>query len=575
MEPQQNNVLDVQITENPAVNLRSGSLEARDNQERDAHPCDVVSLASENSRSSADQHIIQKLADSHAELTKFSQENFKLQQRTNKTMEAMVANQDLPSLTMEKFNGDPASFPGFVNEFESLIKEKIRDPTRRFPFLLQYCEGEALRVIQDFRVLPANEAFKEAWDTLRLHFGQNHLVARALVDSLLKYEHLEKNRSVALGKKLLEFSTKMTSVRVTLKTYGREADVNSSETLKVLVAKLPNFGINEWKKDAAQIYEGGREPNLDDFIKLVKRLAARENHTYSEIQSSKEKREYASKDKPESGNRKRGQPVPQAKVTTYAQVAKEGKDSKDSKESNPKVQKSPSQGSKSFGECLYCKKPHSFEKCFKFKNLEVKDRVEFGKKERICFNCLKTGHLSSNCRVYPNCCVGGCKLKHHSLFHYTQAKSSSPESTELKPSGTGSLSSSRSGSQPSGASLANGAGASIQTAHILLNPNPICLGILPVRIKAKGGKRSVEGYAFLDNGSTGTVFLESLVDQLGAEATPTILNCETMNATTREECVTLDLRIESLDESGFVECTGYSRKDLTVGNKSIPTKEQI
>jgi hypothetical protein len=88
----------------------------------------------------------------------------------------------------------------------------------------------------------------------------------------------------------------------------------------------------------------------------------------------------------------------------------------------------------------------------------------------------------------------------------------------------------------------------------LLNPRPISLGILPVRISAKGGKRSVEGYAFLDNGSTGTIFLECLVDQLDADATPTILNCETMNAATREECVTLDLRIESLDGSGYVEC---------------------
>jgi hypothetical protein len=48
-----------------------------------------------------------------------------------------------------------------------------------------------------------------------------------------------------------------------------------------------------------------------------------------------------------------------------------------------------------------------------------------------------------------------------------------------------------------------------------------------------------------------------------------------MNATTRKDCVTLDLRIESLDGSGYVDCTGYSWKDLTVGNKSIPTKDQV
>ena len=108
-----------------------------------------------------------------------------------------------------------------------------------------------------------------------------------------------------------------------------------------------------------------------------------------------------------------------------------------------------------------------------------------------------------------------------------------------------------------------------------MNPSPISLGILPVRISAKGGKRLVEGYAFLDNGSTGTVFLESLVDRLGVRATLAILSCDTINATTREECVTLDLRIESFDGLAHVNCPGYSWTDLNVCNKSIPTKEQV
>jgi hypothetical protein len=139
----------------------------------------------------------------------------------------------------------------------------------------------------------------------------------------------------------------MISVKITLQTYGKEADVNSIETLKLLVAKLPNYGINEWKKEAAQIYEIGREPNLEDFIKLVKRLASRENHTYSEVQSSKEKRDYTPKDKPDSvSSRKRGQPGSQAKVTTFGPDAREGNDSKNSNESKSKASKSPGQGSR-------------------------------------------------------------------------------------------------------------------------------------------------------------------------------------------------------------------------------------
>ena len=128
------------------------STQVESNHINEVRPQDAVSIT--GSRSSIDQEIIQKLADSQAELASFSKENFKLQQRTNRTMEAMVVSQDLPSLTIEKFSGDPASFPGFSNEFDSLIKEKVKDPARRFPFLLQYCEGEALKVIRDFCVLP-------------------------------------------------------------------------------------------------------------------------------------------------------------------------------------------------------------------------------------------------------------------------------------------------------------------------------------------------------------------------------------------------------------------------------------
>ena len=117
---------------------------------------------------------------------------------------------------------------------------------------------------------------------------------------------------------------------------------------------------------------------------------------------------------------------PQAKITMMATDTKEGKDFKESK---PRMPKSPNQGQKPLGECLYCKKPHDFEKCFKFKGLEIKDKVEFGSKEKLCFNCLKKGHRSSNCHAYPTCMNTGCKGKHHTYFHDYTGDSSPSESS--------------------------------------------------------------------------------------------------------------------------------------------------
>jgi hypothetical protein len=190
-------------------------------------------------------------------------------------------------------------------------------------------------------------------------------------------------------------------------------------------------------------------------------------------------------------------------------------------------------------------------------------------KQDICLPIAEHSLIVCLVDANSNFIVFFTSLKLKALIRMSSHNESKPSSVPDTSSG----SKAKGGSLPIGAGTCHGDGAKMTSAHILLNPNPICLAILSVRIKVKGGTHSIEGYAFLDNCST--VFLECLVDQLGAEATPTILNCETMNATTCEECVTLDLRIENHDGSGFVECTGYSRKDLSVDNKSNPTKEQI
>jgi hypothetical protein len=104
------------------------------NHRNEVRPQDGVSITA--SRLSIDQEIIKKLADSQAELASFSKENLKLQRRTNCTMEAMVVSQDLPSLTIEKFSGDPAAFLGFQMTLIPLSKRKSK--IQRVGFLFYF-----------------------------------------------------------------------------------------------------------------------------------------------------------------------------------------------------------------------------------------------------------------------------------------------------------------------------------------------------------------------------------------------------------------------------------------------------
>ena len=53
------------------------------------------------------------------------------------------------------------------------------------------------------------------------------------------------------------------------------------------------------------------------------------------------------------------------------------------------------------------------------------------------------------------------------------------------------------------------------TAATVAGERRICLGVLPVKIKAKGGTRVVETYALLDSSSEVTLCKEQLFSELG------------------------------------------------------------
>ena len=47
--------------------------------------------------------------------------------------------------------------------------------------------------------------------------------------------------------------------------------------------------------------------------------------------------------------------------------------------------------------CRYCKRQHSFKNCYKFKDLPYRERKDFLRAEKLCFECCGEGHLSKDC----------------------------------------------------------------------------------------------------------------------------------------------------------------------------------
>ena len=63
----------------------------------------------------------------------------------------------------------------------------------------------------------------------------------------------------------------------------------------------------------------------------------------------------------------------------------------------------------------YCQGSHSIVRCFKFRKLPCEQRVAAVRERRLCFSCLRKGHVAVDCPDQVSCDV--CGRHHSTLLH--------------------------------------------------------------------------------------------------------------------------------------------------------------
>ena len=67
-------------------------------------------------------------------------------------------------------------------------------------------------------------------------------------------------------------------------------------------------------------------------------------------------------------------------------------------------------------ECPFKDGQHAIWNCEKFKSMKLNEQREQVQKLRLCFNCLRPGHQSRDCRS-RTCSVPNCGRRHNKLLH--------------------------------------------------------------------------------------------------------------------------------------------------------------
>ncbi|XP_050295379.1 uncharacterized protein LOC126735437 isoform X2 [Anthonomus grandis grandis] len=271
-------------------------------------------------------------------------------------------NTKLPVIELPKFSGQYDKWLEFRDLYTSLVhKNNCLEPIEKFQYLKATLEGAAAQSIQAINI--TNENYDLAWDILCQRFENKRLIVHNHIKSLFNIYDIRPDSANSFRNVLDIISKNMRS----LNNLG--VITNSSDPLIIylVTSKLDVESIREWE-------QSGFAEELPSLAELYEFLSSRADFL--------------------------------DKVAMH-----KGKPRKTFIVNQPSTHQSSNLC------CFYCKQQHAIYHCPKFTALSVDQRWSAIKSQKLCVNCLRSGHKLDKCR-YGHC--RHCKQRHNSLLHKQQ-----------------------------------------------------------------------------------------------------------------------------------------------------------
>ena len=440
-----------------------------------------------------------------------------------------------PKLEYHTFDGDPLKYVTFIHNFETFLEKENLENSRRLQLLIQHCKGKAREAIESCTNLPESEGYRVAKETLRENFGKPHVIAEAHIKTLVDLPKLK----VADGPSLMEFGRNLDIANRTLAGMGADymADLNHMNTLRELAKKLLMFLRAKWTERAGSILESDGRPKFADFVKFIKGRARLMDNEFGRDMTNAVPKERDKKDKVKSG------------VTTLST----GLGSSQDKHRG-------TGGGATFPDqtCPLCSSKHPIWRCERFTDLSHNEKWKFLRQNSLCNKCLGGGHIAKACpRNSFRCRSPGCGGEHHTLMH-RPARTGSDSAGDHQEGSDGSAQHAMTARNSTGASDDAPSNEStvpdgVAVAATGVGEPRVCLGVIPVKVQARGGGPTVMTYALLDNGSEVTLCHEQLARNLNLDGNEINFTLTGMTGSNEVESRSVNIQVKSMDESTTVE----------------------
>ena len=448
----------------------------------------------------------------------------------------------LPVPVPSTFSGNALEYMDFERSFMTLVDNRGIPPAEKLYYLKQYVSGPAREAIEGFFYGVTQEAYEGAWTTLHDRFGQPFKIQQAFRSKLDKWPKINVKDPVSLQK----FADFLKSCNDAIPHIAGLEVLNDFHENQKLLNKLPEWIVSRWNRVVTDsLDQTGFYPLFDQFVRFVSKEARVANNPISSINAIK-----GNHDNKYTGTRD----TPRGKGTSLKTKATE-QDKKVNKKKQTPAQKPSEEKRTEYTPkpCSLCSKTdHQIDKCDKFLSKPLDDRKKYVQENRLCFGCLKIGHIYRECRRKLKC--EECGRRHPSSLHEEREVRSvnipkSPEETKE---------------------------VSALTHRVVLDQQTSTSMIVPVWISSEQAPAAeILTYALLDTQSDSSFILEDVARSLSVKQHPVRLKLATMISSSTVNCnVVTNLTVRGMMQPTSVKLARcYTREFIPVERDHIPSRK--
>lgn len=317
---------------------------------------------------------------------------------TEKMLVRQSVGRDLPP-----FSGRPEEWPSFIATFKRTTTACGFTDAENVERIRKCLRGSAAKSVECLLVSP--QSLPKVLQILEEKYGQPEVVVHAMVTKTKAVPPVKEDKPQTM----IEFGTAVVNLVAAIKNLGEDGHLKNPVLLRELVEKLPPNVRISWEESVVSAVSTS---SLEDFSEWVEKRVKIACRMCPPKQFEEKKDDQKSKAKGVKDHRDEGD-VPTAAGLVSGQSSKI---------------------------CVFCgKNNHYSSDCYKSEHMTIVEKEDIIKKNKICFKCLRIGHIAKSCKVKLNC--GLCKKSGHCKPMCPELKSnqknrfSSPaEVEEMEPS---------------------------------------------------------------------------------------------------------------------------------------------